>query len=289
MGNCLVTQLKGSVNNDSLPVLNGWTAKITIPADIGTDMYYNRFALNASVPFTVKASGSKNIYAYAGGVGHLAGDNLGSEVQSRLSGSVYSVYLCFPEPGEYYITVISKYEITNIAFLPEYLSVKTSDMKYMPLASISLEYVSDYYDVDLADIPDSVTSLKLYGARGRMHTIKGTTLDLARLVNLTSLDIRVLSAEGDIAELGALTDLSSLALNYTNIHGNIEDFVKAMVRNGVLTKSITVAMMQNQPALFYKGIVVAVSSSTTLSWEPSSTTGKTSITFNGESTEIDND
>lgn len=289
MGNCLVTQLKRAVNNDSLPVLNSWTARINIPADIGTDMYYNRFALNAPVPFTVKASGSKNIYAYAGGVGHLAGDNLGSEVQSRLSGSVYSVYLCFPEPGEYYISVISKYEITTVAFLPEYLSVKTLDMKYMPLTSISLEYVSDYYDIDLADIPVSVTSLKLYGARGRMHTITGTTLQLARLINLTALDIRVLSAEGDIAELGALTELTSLSLNYTNIQGNIEDFVKAMVRNDVLTKSITVAMMQNQPNLFYKGAVVAVSNSTTLSWEPSSTTGKTLITFNGESTEINNE
>lgn len=292
MKNCLVTKLKASVQNENLSVLGSWKFKINVPSNYGDDQYYNRLAIVGYEPFTITASNSKNIWTYGGGsTGHEKLENLGSVVAARKSGDVWSQNICFPETGEYYITINSKYNIYRLDNIPETAFVFSSDFIWIPLTELNITNASSNYDIKLNDLPSTLTLLKITTSDGRMkYTVTGSTEDLSKLTKLTTFTLSAIPIEGNIASLGKLKLLNSISIEATNIYGNLEDFVRQMVAgpNAVTTGIINVVKINNNlKPIKFNNIEINNNSSTTLSWEPA-TAGQTSVTFNDTTIVIDN-
>ena len=200
MGNCLVTKLARSVNNQSLLKLG--EIKITSNLKtIGNSGDYIRVDGSADKPVTLKMEtgyfrASKN-----------SNDSIGTEI------TVNSVMEIFPSTGEHVISVIPKY---NILFLQN-VAVDIDNLKFSKNLKNLILLPSSCGDISSLKDLTMLTSLNL--SKTKIH---GDISSLKNLTELTSIVMLNVQISGDIASLGTLTNLSFFELSSTNkIFGDI--------------------------------------------------------------------
>lgn len=237
MKNCLVTKLKGSVNNDSLEKLG----KIRV--------LFSNTVNGERVPIIVVGSYiDANVATNLGAAGTPIDTSAGQQVTVTTA-------------GNYEIDVLDKYSVTTFRIL-EILNntniireqINLSNFKYCTsLTRIEGKRTGtiDYFVGEISDLPTSVTTIDFTGS----SRISGQVKDINRLTALTSLRIgNVQGITGDISELNvnntiellniqscmnitgdtatlgaklpALTDVS------TRLSGTMEDFAAAQVEAG---------------------------------------------------------
>lgn len=232
---CLVTKLKGVVNNDNLMELGSLRVKV-IPtgepdrlADRTLTMVITgtETATLSVIPSSVKSGGHFN--TVNDGTYPLTSTVFTPEINQTL----------YFEPGEYALKMTNKYNIVGVvagAFYGSVISLDIADIKYSKINSFELvsltspeadiDNISLWYGVGKCVLPGSVygdiTNLgdKLLNAGGGS-------------CNLTILDIqRCSNVFGSINSLGK-TSVQIIWLNPTQqITGSIEEFVSNKVDGG---------------------------------------------------------
>lgn len=285
MENCLITKLKGTVNNDSLLKVGELRLNIKISEALA-NQYYNRFIITPPVgtdTFTVKVSGGHNMWSYNSS-DMQADVNWGSE--KTFTGGFT---ICFPETGEYSVSVMSKYTIktVEIPFTATNPAIDVATFNYLPLMSLKAQNIRAIASLagDFNDFIEHVkSSLGIISAE-----YQDIYLDVANLTKLTQLESATLAncknVTGDVSELGKLS--INVNIQGTGVSGNIEDFVKSKVNIANIATGTCPAINFNNTSVQYKGTPVSNVGSGNIAWEPYGN-NQTKITAYGSETIIDN-
>lgn len=285
MENCLITKLKGTVNNDSLLKIGELRLNIKLSAALN-NQYYNRLIItppSGTDTFTVKVSGGHNMWSYNSS-NMQANVNWGSE--KTFTGGFT---ICFPETGEYSVSVMSKYSIklVEIPFTATNPAIDVTTFNYSPLTSIKAQnaraiasLAGDFNDF----IEHTKSSLGVISAE-----YQNIYLDVANLTKLTQLTGAAFpnckNVTGNVAELGKLS--INVNVQGTGVSGNIEDFVKSKVNIANIATGTCPAVNFNNTSVKYKGTPVSIVGSGNIAWEPYGN-NQTKITAYGSETIIDN-
>lgn len=286
MNDCLIHQLKGTVDNDNLETFGKVTLKFK--ANTPATAKYSRIACPANETLEVKALN----HNFIDGNGADTGSN--TMVCSNATGLVHLFYVS----GLGDTVEIDKYNIVeldnsrNVEGLEKPIDIET--FKYCEHLEI-LRIRGCKGDIGSMA---SVTTLRSFRAIAYEGVIKLS--DALRLTQLTELGI--LNANDGttdnttLADFGVLTNLTDFALFWIPGFkgGTVESFVAAQVRAGRTTCSQFNAHFfcvdPNQG-----GINVITfngqgcpNAPKTLSWQPNATEGRTDVTFDGTTVTVDN-
>jgi hypothetical protein len=251
MGNCLVTKLKGVVDNDNLDVFG----QVVFIYKKNDDNWINLHATN---------SGEIEATIVGATVSTVAGDVVKVD-DTHVLLSTNKGFKC-TSLGEYFkIIVPNKYKVTSYDMSNMPNAIYKGDIYYSPVSKIVLNSTNvdgigrdEFLDVLRFDL-DSMSAicksrlltlaLNLQDFPERMGQFKGSlssisdcpTLqylslvgtniggDLSNLGSLTTLsrvDIIDTPINGNIASLSSITNLKRLNLLRTNVSGSIEEFVQ---------------------------------------------------------------
>jgi hypothetical protein len=285
---CLVTKLKASVQNDALAKLGEEVININVPSGLASQST-NRLSLYSNITsFTVSTTNNKNIYSYNSST-QQAGDNLGTSINVP---PLTTIDVCFPEEGEYKILVSDKYIVDTVLLLPTNISMDIKELQYFGFNKL---YIRNLYDNNVygnADVlPLTIKELALVGSSNdHPSTLEGTLAHISGMTSLTRLELNRTNITGNIEALGSLKSLL-----YLNISGKFSGDIVNMVRNfatgpnGVKTRTFNVPWIgAPNGTITFNGVDVPSSSSTVISWQPSTNAGKLKISVTGmEDVEID--
>ena len=244
MGNCLITKLKGNVDNDSLPKFG----KIEVPISVNnSNEFVHLLRLSdtmAKKEFECEIIGEGN---FIGG-SFPNGENLGKSV--TLSSSLQQVYV---SNGEFKLIIGNIYNINKITGVL-YRFADFNMFKYSDIYSISNEFTTAkpgiggkiiawqnltfVYTSDADKITGNVSELANCPLNALMITGTGITSNVSDLSQLTTLtNLQVTSTGGELSDLGTLTNLSQLTV-MGHLSGSVESFVQALRTNGKTSGSI---------------------------------------------------
>ena len=226
---CLVTKLKGVVNNETLPKFGMITFHVNNPENLTDKMTYFKYADSTEA--------TKNFYEVGSGV---TADFITSQIYPRFT-------------GEGYVRVKNKYNITDIVISSRYQSdsvtpsidMDISQLSYNNLQSISCTpqglHITNLKDLQI--LKPTLKGITLNERDILVHQLSGDISDLAKFVNLETLNLSYISnkVHGTMEQvatlfpklnsLGDLTDTKWLA-------GSIEDFVTVRRSQGVNDGSV---------------------------------------------------
>lgn len=212
MGNCLVTKLKASVDNDNLPKLGVLTLNVEATAGANSDAA--KVGFNCLSPITVKPVGG-HIWLKRSDYGdetkwtdqEITINPRSGYVPGNASTSVTYVYC---ENKNFKLEVSSKYDISIVftntgGFLNKSnVQINTADLKFLPLVCCYLGYANNTFG-DVKDIPmDNLQELNLVW----QNNIVGNLSDITSI------------------------NLEYLGLYNSGVRGSIEDFVSAQCDAG---------------------------------------------------------
>ena len=261
MGNCLVTKLKASVNNDNLPIFGKITINVVPLSEISNSEQQSIYI--GGTDFTVEVSGggyfSEN-YAdletpsscltsqtYQNGV-LLYFANVASTIRitDTINGiSVHSVYVWNDSIFAVDLKTIAYSQSLNT--LQVWQNSDVSVLKNLPNLTYAyfvkcngdfgfvrnsplLETLKAYNAPSglmlLSDVSDTVTAL------AASNIGKGDLSSLTSKTGLLSIQLENTDVTGSITDIGGLTSLTSFNLFGTSVTGSIEDFVAAQVNAG---------------------------------------------------------
>jgi hypothetical protein len=211
MGNCLVTKLKGAVVNNNLEKLGEF--KFYVKNNNSTTIL--PFAVIASSNFKVEISSPG--YMYKGTIDSQ------TDITNSYEGSDTTGYRL--SPGEYDISIISKYPITNLIINSNAIDnclvdIDLKQLKYFTeLSSIELggkgivgdtsdffSYVSDYFPITL--------------------NLRNTDIS-GDIQNLAKLKIKTNTTIIGTADMNPMSSYSSI--NQSLLYGTVESFVSSMI------------------------------------------------------------
>lgn len=207
---CLVTKLKGSVQNDNLPLFN------TILLNVKNLTSYE------SADYTFRGSGFSRVRVI--GNGSFSINDEGSYTDYINQDLGYKKFKC--TPGDYKILIYNKYEIQqliiNASVAGGGISVEASQIDYVKPTYLQLEgeaLVGEYKPMRL----ERIDTMFL----GDNNNIKDNLiLDIANLKNALALKYVSLeynsNVSGDISVLTSIPLLEEFGASYTSISGNIE-------------------------------------------------------------------
>lgn len=226
---CLVTKLKGSVNNETLPKFGMITFHVNNPENLTDRMTYFKYADSTDA--------TKNFYEVGSGV---TADFITSQTYPRFT-------------GEGYVRVKGKYNITNILLTGGYQSDRVTpifDIDISQLSYSNLEIIScspqALHITNLKDLQILKSTLKQINLSERnilVPQLSGDISDLAKFVNLEKLNLSYISnkVHGTMKQVATLfPKLNSLGdLTDTKwLTGSIEDFVTVRRSQGVNNGSV---------------------------------------------------
>lgn len=272
--NCLVTKLKGVVDNDSLP-------------------YYNQFLFHVSNKYPVTADTQKIGFGLA--TGHEA-----FEVRAKGNGSFkyrfdndqdwsenYVNTITVPatanrlqfivHEGDYDVLILGKYYLLSVNYVDAALSCyknisfDISQLNYNKILNLwtsGFPFTGTLILKDASELTDC--DLNLFNANAQGNPAKfsyGVDIDsLSSAVNMTRLNIRDTASYGSIESLGRCTSLELIAAPFADIEGEVIQLAESQVANGrtsgvlqmgvCLTKCtlngnpITYALLENHWDLF---------------------------------------
>ena len=275
MENCLVTKLKGTVNNDSLPILNA----IRIKANAGT---YT--AGSIALMFNKKSSidGLNGAELYSGGVS--VGTtfpfyvDIANEVSPQNEGGNYVIR------NKYNLTHFNstkgngllEYELDEFKELPSITAFTSkndivkgdlSSFKNCPLTSFTLNKVSADVYGDFSELPSTITVLDLSSLNKAYNTS-----ELSHLVNVVTLAVGTNDLlTGPITDFGNMKSITTLNVASTCLAGDIVDFV-AIQRGGSNPRTTCDRISMSWAGgvgrgLKFNGTEISASASTYIHWD----------------------
>jgi hypothetical protein len=187
MGNCLVTKLKGVVNNDNLEKLGSISL---YPKGI-TGAPIQTFNIYSSTPYTAEIIGGD--YNFVGPNGESLGEL--KKVTVPVGSTLYISGYCLPaNANNGHLEISNKYNFTNISpsDVDGYtMEVDLNSIKYMPeLRVLSIPQNAALIHLDFENIPATLTSLSI--------RIPGDLSKLAYNPNLTSVVLDYSYSEGEV-------------------------------------------------------------------------------------------
>lgn len=250
--NCLVTKLKESVQNDNLNKLG----EITFIAS-NRSQY---FGINAEQVDTVALSytgGSGEAYAPTG------------------SGNMYLTYNS--DLDHITIKAQPKYPITRISSVLPAGGLK--ELAYCRITTIEItlgrynDYIINNISLNFDDLdkwPDktilkNIIYVQIDGAYAKRNYTKGSLATISKFTNIEKLMLDCTAITGNISQLGTLTSLTDLQINYSEyITGTIEEFVTAQRSKGRTTESTGISVNIENSNITFEGS--AVQGTKTLTW-----------------------
>ena len=288
MVNCLKTQLKEAISNDSLDKLG----EIKLVCSLSDPTIY--ICADTANKVLLKATGGTlngNAEMYAGTEGNDS---------YTISGSSAEPVLITANP-KYNITklssVIPTKGISDLAYLGLqyfYFDNATFDASFVSKYKIDINGFKDFNDKSKLRafsclIPSAEASLSNI-VSGNIESFSGFTSivvvnfdntnvegDVESLASLTTLK-RVLFTNcagitGDISNLGTLTSLNTLGAHGSTLYGTLESFVQAQRSSGRTTESTGITITYGLGNVTFNGQEIAYSgSSRTLTWTASTIT-----------------
>lgn len=225
---CLVTKLKGVVNNDNL-------------LKIGEGI----IEVNNSYPFQMSLGGVDGTLTMMDGVTVNVG---GSEVTTVALGDIAGT---FPA-GTYRIKISGKYGLTTFADYYQYgvsvFKIPVDMIKYSPnMATLGFVYV----DGDIKAIKE-LHNLQTFN----VYDISGVVSDLSVLLNnnvgLNDFMIVSQNFAGNLVDLAAVTKNIGVSFKSTNVNGDIRNLVSAWRAAGITEKDMKFTLYNNMHITFGK-------------------------------------
>lgn len=261
MGNCLVTKLPSSVNNDNL-------------RKFGT-LYveFKNSSFNASAVLGLRFSSTATIKGVDSLLYQQNGTTIGSKYSFEASSSAN--WIC---SGGGVVEIFNKYDLKYFNANNQYLNpINAADLKYCT----SLINLTTPVNGNLSDLPDApLTTLNLSRAASS-YDLFGELSDLAKFTSLSTLNIgKNEEITGELSDIGGLTSLTSLSLgDISGIGGTVEAFVAAQRAAGRTTCAGITAAYIGTTSVTFNGASIASASNTSISWDATTiTVGGTTIT-----------
>lgn len=269
--NCLVTKLKGSVDNNNLPKLN----TLVLVPDVAEGEYstFEVAIVNAQKPITISVTRG-NSHLKQGGTGYDDATDLGQSTEF----SNASNRLIYVTPGaDTIVEIQSIYDVKSIS-LNLTSNPATHDMmlnnnetikSMLGLESIAVKkYVGSVSSVvnllkDLPSFKNLSFAISETGISGRLSDFlpladKLEVLTIAACTNIS----------GDIAELGTMIHLNKFVFySNANIYGTIEEFVQAQRAAGRTTNSTGIDFTWlHSTSVKFDGEFVELGNTPTITW-----------------------
>lgn len=222
MENCLVTKLKGVVDNDNLIKIGEGIIKV----------------VNAHNSFKMSIGCADGTLTMMDGATVNIG---GSEVTTVALGDITGT---FPA-GTYRINISGKYGLTTFADYYLYgisnFKIPVDMIKYSPNMT-TLGFV--YVDGDIKHLKE-LHNLQVFS----VYDISGVVSDLSILLNnnvsLNSFMIVSQNFAGNLVDLAAVTKNIDVSFKNTNINGDIRDLVAAWRAAGITEKDMNFTLYNN--------------------------------------------
>lgn len=258
MNKCLVTTLKGVVNDNNLRKLGEF--RFTKRAGIAATADSCFVSVSSIEDSTVEILNDGQFCQSGSGIP----DTAAGKIKTFPAGSTYSFWVT---PGSI-VSIRSKYTITRLAHA--YADFDLSELNYMTELK---ELICQFSGGLTGDIAELTKLSKLnYLALPQATKLTGNISALSSMTNLTYIALNYSRLSGDIASLGTLTNLDTLSLGDSVITGNIEDLVSAQISAGRTSGTIALPYIK-ATKLFYEGQPVATnpnvpanSSNNAISW-----------------------
>lgn len=215
MGNCLVTKLKGSVNDASILRLGELRVhfdKVSAPtvATQGINVTFDKEC-------SLEVLGSDEA--------HFTGVTLAENNGKKISAQVGTKDIIVSN-NDCDVAILNKYAITsfqttnyNYTTSAGSKAVNINDFKYSKrLTKLDVGRMQASGDMEILK---DLTNLTIFNAYGCTN-ITGDISNLKNLTSLTSIILNSVSVTGDIANLSGMTGLASLDIANTKVTGNIE-------------------------------------------------------------------
>lgn len=242
MANCLVTKLKGVVNNPNLLPIG----YVRLHAKSISGAYT---AENAKLQITIKNGETCTISTPNGGYFALSFAGLDTDrlatytikADSAVEGS--STVVLFFANADYDILISNKYSIRILAGSNTAKNVVTGDINDLKFSdSIELLIVNNDWVGELSSLSNkqNLTQLNLEGT-----SVSGNINNLQSDTSLTNITLnRANNIYGNIDDLGPLTSLVSFfAADVAGISGTIEGFVAGQINSGKTTSTTNPTQM----------------------------------------------
>lgn len=222
MGNCIVTKLKGVVDNDNLVKIGEGIIEV----------------IDRPAPFQMTIGGTDGTLTMMDGATVNVG---GSEVTTVAFGDITGT---FPA-GTYRIKISGKYGLNAFADYYRYgvsnFKIPVDMIAYSP-DMVTLGFV--YVDGDIKALKD-LKKLQTFS----VYDISGVVSDLAALLNnnanLNGFQIYSQNFAGNLADLAAVTKNIAVNIKNTNINGDIRDLVAAWRSAGITEKDMDFVLYNN--------------------------------------------
>lgn len=200
MNKCFITKLKGSVTNDTLPILGAVRVNV-----VGEENSANPISGNLTF------KGSKCNWK------GTSGCILPSYPDYELNR--YNVTTIIEAKGLLLLT--DKYSLKEIDISYGYgACVKLSDLSYCKnLYNLSIS--NSYQEGDLSEISD----LNLNMLRVEKSKITGSLASLSKMTSLTVIKINNTSISGDIVNLAGNKNISLVNIENTNVYGSLSSLI----------------------------------------------------------------
>lgn len=200
MAKCFITRLKGSVTNDTLPILGAIRVNV-----VGEENLANTVSGNLTF------DGSKCNWK------GTSGCTLPSYPDYELNR--YNVVTTKEAKGLLLLT--DKYSLKDIDISYGYgACVKLSDLSYCKNLN-NLAISNSYQEGDLSEISD--LNLKtLFVAKSK---ITGSLDSLSKMTSLTNINISYTSISGDIANLAGNKNISIVNIENNHVYGNLSSLI----------------------------------------------------------------
>ena len=228
--NCLVTKLKGVVDNDSLPVFNA--LRIYVDVAQGDNISQRTIQIYNEGEFTMKA---------VGGTMRWSSEPEGT-AYTEISGS-NSPTIVF-NPGKYTVYFTSKYGING--FAPgQSGSIKNFTVDLSDLYNLATMYVQTYRTTG------DIRPMNVLG--GDIMFYDATSLDISAMYDKSTMDLSIFRNCTDLTRMqkqtgisGNILDLSkSIGLTYISfrnpgVYGEINDLAASMRANGRTSGTLSI-------------------------------------------------
>lgn len=217
MTQCLVTRLKGSVDDESLMGLNEFRIPISrIPS-----------ASSATQGITLEFNKDTQIKII--GDGYFTDKTLSENKGKKMTVSAGEEQHIYLSNGDYELAICDKYALVELSLhtdeygassvLKNYL-LNIDDLKYC--SSLEILYASSqsvYGDISSLQNLMSLKTLNVCDSQ-----VKGDISSLKGLTALTTLDVSLTGVTGDISAVKNFASLQSIILSATDVYGDISAF-----------------------------------------------------------------
>lgn len=247
--NCLVTKLKGVVDNNNLPYLNAFKVDVLPSQDGYVDQDYTIKVYGTT---RIKVVGKGTVYV---GVTNPVAVTSASDYMVPAGAEKCTIKAA---PGSYSFICFNKGDIYSLGTMSNAgsssqrgLKVDLSQLDYSPLKDFVL--AANCLTGTLKMKNGSTFTSILAVLNTDYSSIRDYCIDIDGFVgaNIASIDIRNSKSKGDINSLASSTAITNITIPMTNIYGDVKTFIEAQVASGKRANNTSIKLNFFQTHLTY--------------------------------------